>query len=144
MSSDGGSRWSSSRHPDEFLLLFLCLISGARLVFGDAPTPGSVEDSVPGWASIAWGLGLLIGPVTVFVGIMWLARHRASGILVEQAGQVITGGVALFYAVALGVSAGAEATLPVSIVLAFSLARLWRWVQLERIIRSAQDRADTS
>ncbi len=126
---------ANSRHPDELFLLFLCLISGITIVFGDAPAPGTIEAALPGWAATVWGIALLLGPLTTLIGIFWPHRLRKTdGLIVEQVGQMVTGVTAIFYAVILTLAAWPAAVVAGAITLAFGLARLWRWWQIQRIL----------
>jgi hypothetical protein len=131
---------SDSRHPDEFLLLLLCFVAAVGIVFGDVPEPGTIEASLPRWAAIAWGYGLLIGPAITVGGIVLASRakHRLDGLLTEQIGQVITGGVALFYGTVLLVEAYPASLVSACIIYAFAGARLWRWIQIQRLLRRAR------
>jgi hypothetical protein len=129
-----------SRHPDEILMLFFCLMSGLGIVLGGAPDPASIEASLPNWGRTIWGIALLLGPLTTIAGILWAKRHSRDGILIEQVGQIMTGGVALFYVGVLVINQGENALVSVAFILAFSLARFWRWWQLERIVRVAATR----
>ena len=126
----------NSRHPDEIFLLLLCMFAGAGLVFGDAPAPDSVEASLPPWAVVGWGIGLLVGPLVTLLGILW-QRDRHDGILIEQVGQVITGGSALVYAAILLVALWPAGFVAGCIILAFGGARFWRWWQLQKVIDDA-------
>ena len=131
-----------SRHPDELFLLGLCLVSGITIVFGDVPEPDSIEAALPRWASIGWGIFLLLGPLTTLVGIFWPGKRVTDGLIVEQVGQVTTGMIAIFYAVVLIIAAWPAAVVAGSITFAFGCARIWRWVQIQRLLKEYQAVAD--
>lgn len=128
-----------NRHPDEFLLLLLCVIAGLGFTFGDVPEPDSLEAAVPGWAVGLWGWGLLIGPLVIAAGIFWRDRH--DGVVIEQVGQIMTGGVAIFYGFVLLVSAWPASIVAGGITIAFGIARFWRWWQLQKLVNSAVQEA---
>jgi sugar phosphate permease len=128
---------AKSRHPDEFLLLLLCLSAGLTIVFGDVPAPDSIEASLPRWAAVGWGIGILLGPLVTLVGIFWPGRRASDGLITEQVGQGITGTVAAYYAVVLLTYAWPAAVFSAFIVLAFGAARVWRFFQIQKILRAA-------
>jgi hypothetical protein len=133
---------ANSRHPDELFLLFLCLVSGITIVFGDVPPPDSIEAALPRWAAIAWGIGLLLGPLTTLIGIFWPQRFKQTdGLIVEQVGQMVTGVIAIFYGTILLIAAWPAAIVAGGITIAFGFARLWRWYQIQRILRDLHHEA---
>ncbi len=131
---------SDSRHPDEFQLLLLSFEAALGILFGGVPEPGTIEATLPRWAATLWGYGLLVGPLTIVIGIILAStrRRRLDGLVVEQVGQVMTGGVALFYATVLLIEAYPASLVSACIVYAFAGARFWRWVQIQRLLRRAQ------
>lgn len=131
-----------SRHPDELFLLVLCLISGAGIVFGGAPEPGSIETALPRWAVILWGAALLLGPATTLLGIFWPGKRASDGLIIEQVGQVTTGSVAMFYAAILLVSTWPAGILAGTIISGFAAARFWRWVQIQRLLHDMRAVSD--
>lgn len=145
-SDPSGTGPKDSRHPDEFLLLLLCIVAGVGIVFGDVPEPGTIEASLPRWAAVLWGYGLLIGPAITIVGISLAttAKRRLDGLVTEQVGQVVTGGVAAFYGVVLLVEAYPASLVSACIVFAFAGARFWRWFQIQRILRRAQNHVESA
>lgn len=125
----------SSRHPFEIFTLVLCILVGVPLIFGDA-TPGSVADVLPTWAENFWGVGLGLGATVGLAGVAWPERY--TGILIEQVGLVILGVAILLYAAMGLISLGSNFLVPGAIVTAFGGSCLWRWVQLQGIVKDAQ------
>jgi len=73
------------------------------------------------------------GSIAALAGMSW-----PGGIFLEQIGLVAVGGGTLVYSTAIVATAGAQAFFPAAITLAFGLACLWRWWQLQRTIREAK------
>jgi hypothetical protein len=101
-----------------------------------------MEASLPKGLIFAWGVALTVGALLTLVGSF--SNQKLKGLLVEQIGLALVGVAAVLYAcvalVTLGFSSGAG--VPAAIVGAFGLSCLWRWVQIQRFIKSVADAAE--
>lgn len=129
----------AARYPADPRALFMLVLSvfsgGIALVFEAAPQ--SVNEVLPGWAVTVWSALLLTGSATTLLGMLF---QTANGIIVEQIGSVAVGVTTIFYAVIAFGEVGWGAVQPVGIVLAWGLACLLRWVQLQILLHRAYRR----
>lgn len=129
----------AARYPADPRAVFVLIVasfSGLTAIAIEAE-PRSLESLLPQWAVVLWGILLIMGSVTTLVG---MTRQTLDGILIEQVGSVTVGVSAIFYS---GVSlwvAGETALIASSIIFAWGLACLARWVQLQMLIVSAYHR----
>lgn len=130
---------TKARHPFEVFTLFLAFVSGLPLLFGEAK-PGSIVEALGPVAENIWAGLLSVGAGVALYGV-WM-RNRVNGILVEQVGLVGIGMALLYYAAVIGVVQGFPGILPIAIIGGFGASCLWRWVQLEKMIREARRLAD--
>jgi hypothetical protein len=86
----------AGRHPFQTYMLGLCIVSGLPYLFGKA-TAEAVEQHLPVYLALAWGLALLLGASVALVGSYW-NRSIADALTMERVGLSITGGAALVYA----------------------------------------------
>lgn len=127
----------SQSDPRAVFILSLCVVSGAPLVFG-AIKPGSLEDLVNPFVVRAWGVSLVIGAVVTLLGMSY--RKALVGILLEQVGSVAVGGASIFYSAAILIAAGLGGAVAAAIVFGWGISCLYRWYQLERLIRKTEHR----
>lgn len=132
----------SSRHPIVVFLLALCVISGAGILVGDAPAPGSLDASLPFWEVRIWAAGLAVGGALTLWGLCLQAPRRPhslrDGVLFEQAGMSLLGPAALIYGMAALVQVRLPALLPGGIVMALGVACVYRWVTLQRTVNTSK------
>lgn len=86
----------AGRHPFQTYMLMLCIVSGLPYLFGEA-TAEAVEQHLPVYLALAWGLSLLFGALLALLGSYW-TRSIADALTMERVGLSITGGAALVYA----------------------------------------------
>lgn len=124
----------SSRHPFEIFMLVVCVVVGLPILFGNPPPP-SVDALMPLWARIIWSVLVAGGALTALIGVA--LPQRLAGVFVEQVGLVAVGVGTVVYALCSFVYNDIQLALPAAMILAFGVACLWRWVQLERLIALA-------
>lgn len=115
----------AGRHPFQTFLLVLCVISGAPQMFGYT-TAGSIEDSLPEWLVISWGVFLFFGPATSLIGADFWRKDYATALTLERIGLYLTGAAAIIYAVCIVKIRGYPSLVAGGITLAFGLACLRR------------------
>lgn len=132
----------SSRHPIVVFLLALCVVSGAGILLGDAPAPGSLNASLPFWEVRIWSGGLAVGGALTLWGLHLQGPKRPTklrdGVLFEQAGMSLLGPAALIYGTAALAQVGLAALLPGGIVVALGVACVYRWVTLQRTVNQSK------
>ena len=122
--------------PRAVFILALSVFSGATtLALGAAPD--SLHAVLPSWAVTAWSVTLLLGSIVTLVG---MAFQTLNGIIIEQIGSVMVGVTTVFYAGIALKYTGADAGQSLGIILAWGVACLARWVQLQVLINSAHRR----
>jgi len=124
----------SSRHPFEIFILVVCVAVGVPILFGNPPPP-SVDALMPVWTRLVWAVLVAGGAATALIGIG--LPNRLAGVLVEQVGLVGVGVGTVVYSVCSFLYNDLDLALPASIIMAFGVACLWRWLQLERLISLA-------
>lgn len=122
--------------PRAVFILALSVFSGATSLALEA-APNSLEYLLPQWAVIMWGVMLVIGSATTLGG---MAFQSLNGIIVEQVGSVMVGVTTVFYSAIAFWVAGPDVLSNVGIILAWGLACLMRWTQLQVLINSAHRR----
>jgi hypothetical protein len=132
----------SSRHPIIVFFLILCVIAGAGILLGDAPAPGSLNATLPGWQVKVWSAGLTLGAGAILIGL-WLQApkrpHRLrDGVLFEQGGMSLLGPAAILYGFVAILQVGWSAVLPGGIVLGLGVACAYRWRTLQRCVNRSQ------
>lgn len=134
-------RTPAARYPADpraVFILIVCLFNGIPLAMGRA-TPGSINDQIhQTWQIVVWGLFLVIGSGCTLLGTF---NQSVNGILLEQTGSVAVGFACLIYAAAIRAQVGVAGSVPAGIVLAFGIACLWRWGQLQGLIIEAERQA---
>lgn len=120
------------RNPLAVYLLILALVSGLGLVLGE-PTAGSVDATLPLWASKTWGGMLAFGAGNVLSGMYWQADPR-TGLVVKRLGFLALISASTVYAMVLFVAVGLPAFLVSGIVLGFGAACLVQYMRVNRRI----------
>lgn len=119
--------------PRAVFILALSVFSGlTTLALGAAPD--SLNALLPHWAVTMWSVLLVLGSATTLIG---MAFQSINGIVTEQVGSVTVGVTATFYAGIALESAGTDSLIGIGIILAWGLACLARWAQLQVLINSA-------
>lgn len=85
----------AGRHPFQTYLLALCFISGLPYFFGQA-TAEAVENRLPVYVALAWGVLLVVGSALALVGSHWRGGYDTA-LTMERAGLYITGVDGLVY-----------------------------------------------
>lgn len=122
--------------PRAVFILALSVFSGATALTLKV-APESLEAVLPVWAVLVWGLTLGLGSLVTLVG---MAFQTVNGIITEQIGSVMVGAATVFYSGVAFYVIGASAIQTMGIVLAWGLACLVRWVQLQILINNAVKR----
>jgi hypothetical protein len=133
------SGWSSrvfkpaSRYPADpraVFILALSVFGGLTALVLDA-APETLNAVLPGWVVMAWGALLTAGSAITLAG---MARQTINGVIVEQVGSATVGATTIFYSGVAIFVVGPSALQPLGIVLAWGLACLIRWGQLEALL----------
>lgn len=121
--------------PRALFVLSLCVAVGIPLIFANA-TPGTIASKLDPPLIVVWGLMLSLGSLVTLVGVV---RQSVNGIITEQVGSVAVGGACLIYAVAIWLSVRWAGAVPMVIVFGWGLSCFWRWYQLQRLMKKAED-----
>lgn len=124
--------------PRAVFILALSVFSGATALALEAG-PESLQAVLPRWGVILWGVLLATGSLTTLVG---MALQSVNGIITEQIGSVVVGATTIFYSGLALWFAGPDAFQSMGIILAWGIACLVRWAQLQVLIHSAIKRAE--
>lgn len=116
--------------PRVVFILALSVFSGLASLAVDQG-PGTLEELLPKWGIITWGLTLCIGSAITLLG---LTRQTVNGIITEQVGSVAVGAATVFYSILALWVAGPPAFQAIGIILAWGLACFARWVQLQLLL----------
>lgn len=123
----------AARYPADPRALFILVLSvfSGITAFALRAAPRSLEEVMPHWAVMTWGILLSLGSLLALAG---MAKQTLNGILLEQVGSVVVAAATIFYAgIALYVT-GLHAAQTAGIILAWGLSCLVRWVQLQILI----------
>lgn len=128
----------AARYPADPRIVFvlaLCCFAGLTSLSLQVG-PQTLEALLPKPVVIGWGFILTAGSFATLIGVMQAKEEGdLDGIFLEQVGSVAVGVATVFYGtIAIGV-AGTGAIQPVGIILAFGLACLLRWLQLQLLLR---------
>ena len=124
-----------SRHPAEIFLAAASVMSGLGSLLGPA-RPGSVRAIAPAWVGVGWATVLIVGGTICLIAA--LIQRRARRLLVERVGIVFLGFGAAAYSLAVFSVQGWRGLYPALVTLGFSAACIWRWAQIERVLRGKQ------
>lgn len=119
--------------PRAVFILALSVFSGVTALALSA-APQSLEAVLPMWAVFAWGILLSLGSAVTLVG---MAFQSVNGIIAEQIGSVTVAATTIFYSGIALWFAGSEVVQTVGIILAWGVACIIRWIQLQILIHSA-------
>lgn len=116
--------------PEVFLLLILLVTGSVALAHPDRPDPLSLL--LPNWVSIAWDITMIVGSMISLGGLLTLRWAIA------RIGYTLLGPATAAYAIALAPHAHLTSIkINVATLFAFSLACLWRNLQITFTIRRA-------
>lgn len=129
----------AARYPaDPRAVFILALSSFAGLTaLALKAAPESLESVLPRWGVMLWGIMLTLGSIVTLVG---MARQTVNGIITEQVGSVMVGVTTVYWSVLALKIIGSSVIQDVAIILAWGLACLWRWGQLQALINSSHRR----
>lgn len=122
--------------PRAVFVLALSVFSGITALALQV-APESLEALLPSWAVIMWGTILACGSAITLIG---MAFQSVNGIITEQIGNAMVGAATIFYSSVAFLFVGASALQSIGIILAWGLACVLRWVQLQVLINSAHRR----
>lgn len=124
--------------PRAVFILVLSVFSGLTALLLSV-APDSLEQLLPEWAVALWSVNLALGSATALIGML---RQTVTGIVLEQVGSVMVGASAIFYSLLILWTVGPSAIQTVGIILAWGLACLARWAQLQVLLHNAAKRKD--
>lgn len=121
----------TGRHrPHQILLLLVSLLLGVAYTVG-APPPASVTALLPGWAVHVWAAGM---GASGALGLAGIAVRWSRALQVEQAAMLI-GAASLIWYTAAVVPLGWRSLLAVAISVAWTVANVWRAIQIRRDLK---------
>lgn len=124
----------AARYPADpravFILMLSVFVGITALAVETAPD--TLEALLPPWGVTVWDTLLMVGSAITLIG---MARHTENGVILEQIGSVTVGVATIFYAVLSIKVIGTKDLESVGIVLAWGIACLIRWVQLQMLLR---------
>jgi hypothetical protein len=123
--------------PRAVFILALSVFSGMTALLLDE-APGSLEQALPGWVVLGWGILLSLGSAVTLLG---MSRQSVNGIIIEQVGSITVAAATLFYSGIVFMQVGPSALQGVGIICAWGLSCILRWFQLQALINSAIGRA---
>jgi len=129
----------AARYPADPRAVFILALS----VFSGITTlalkvaPESLEALLPRWGVVMWSILLAGGSLIALAG---MAFQSINGIIAEQIGSVMVGATTIFYSTLALWFVGAGALQSIGIILAWGVACLLRWLQLQILINSAHKR----
>lgn len=126
------------RNPFQIATLIVATGFGTVAIFGSV-WPQSVEDKIPSWFNVLWGILFIIGALLGLVGIS--LRDRALGVSVEQVGLVCLFATSyVCVATVFFVSPGELLVLKVLLII-LGTTCLTQWVRLEIMMRGIISKA---
>lgn len=123
--------------PRAVFILALSVFTGLTALALDA-APNSLNAVLPYWGVVLWGILLASGSAITLAG---MARQTVNGIITEQIGSVMVGVTTIYYSVLAILEIGPSALQVVGIILAWGLACLIRWAQLQALLHDGMRRA---
>lgn len=135
------SAWSwifrpAARYPADpraVFILALSVFAGLTALTLNV-APQSLEAYLPHWGLVVWGTTLTLGSAATLLG---MGNQSTDGVIVEQVGSVVVAAAIIFYSGLAFWTVGPSALQSVGIVLAWGLACLVRWAQLQSLINNA-------
>lgn len=140
MSKDKGliPEWPPAWNPFEVFLLALSVVSSIGLVRGHSGSQ-VLDDRLPVWEVVVWGLMLAGGSIVALVGIYcYRSRERLMlGLYLERTGLLLVGGAAAVYSYVVATTAADVDGVrwAVTVQSAYAAACLFRAWQDHRAIR---------
>jgi hypothetical protein len=126
--------------PRAVFILALSVFSGlTALALGAAPN--TLNELLPAWGIFVWGGVLTVGSAVTLTGMFF---QNLNGILAEQIGSVMVGVATLFYSTLAFYVVGISAIQVVGIIMAWGLACLVRWGQLQALIQDGIEKAEAN
>lgn len=119
--------------PRAVFILALSVFSGAVALTRDA-APDSLEALLPGWGVTLWSALLAVGSLMTLVGMYF---QSVNGIIIEQVGSITVAAATIFYSTLALMVVGPNVVQSVGIILAWGLASIVRWLQLQVLIHNA-------
>lgn len=123
----------AARYPADpravFILALSVFAGGTALVLREAPD--SLRGVMPEWAVFIWGALLAVGSLVTLVGMKY---QSVNGILTEQMGSAMVAAATIFYSAVVFKLVGPSAIQTVGLILAWGLACVIRWIQLQVLI----------
>lgn len=126
----------AARYPADPRAVFILAVSvfAGLTALALKVAPQSLEALLPTWGLITWGVSLTIGSALTLIG---MAFQSVNGVVTEQLGSVIVGAAVIFYSGLAFWSVGISSIQSVGIILAWGLACLVRWAQLQALLNTA-------
>jgi hypothetical protein len=123
----------AARYPADPRAVFILALSvfTALLALAFNFAPGSLESVLPRWGVAVWGALLGVGSVVTLAGMYF---QTINGIIAEQVGSIMVGVTTIYYAVLAFWTVGGDAVQIVGIILAWGLACIVRWGQLQALL----------
>lgn len=119
--------------PRVVFILALSVFSGITALALEA-APASLEDVLPRWGVITWGVLLVLGSAAALIGMIF---DNINGIVTEQIGSVAIAATTIFYSALAFYVIGIDALQTVGVILAWGLSCGLRWFQLQSLINHA-------
>lgn len=113
--------------PFEVFLSLVCLVSGAPLLF-NGPTPGTIEETLPGFLVTLWGIELVLGGGLTLAGLATRSVHT------ERLGLSLLAAASLVYAVVLVTVGWPDAIVAGGITAGFGFACTARFYSVGRTL----------
>lgn len=123
----------AARYPADPRAVFIlaCSVFTGLVALALRVGPATLEENIPEWGLIVWGATLLAGSAATLVG---MTIQSINGIITEQIGSVMVGTTTIFYAILALSTSGVGSIQIVGVVLAWGLACLVRWGQLQALV----------
>lgn len=122
------------RRPHELLLLLFSMVAGASMLLG-APRPNSMREEMDTTLVTLWAIGLFLGGLIGLWGC-YTRRNLARGLLLERAGELISGAAAFGYAMQVVSVNGGKAGFAAGFCIAWAVANVVRSLQISNDLRS--------
>lgn len=131
----------AARYPADPRAVFILAVSAfsGLTALALSAAPESLEAVLPRWGVLVWGALLSLGSVVTLAG---MARQTVNGIITEQVGSVMVGVTTLYWSILALSVVGVSVVQDVAIILAWGLACLWRWGQLQALINTSHRKGE--
>lgn len=135
--------WSA--HSHEMYTAVLCVLVGIPLVVGITPSPNSVQNILPTWALVVWGITLTLGGLCTVTGILWRyfqPLQFVRGLLIEKAGQYMLGASCSVLCLAISLYTGPGGLLIAGTYGAFALACISRTRTINKEVKVVKEHGE--